>query len=325
MSSTRSKLIELLSKNQHQYISGQHLSNSLKISRSAIWKHMNELKKDGYDIEGVTRKGYRIVSFPEKVSENTIQWGLNTFWAGKKVYYKETIDSTQRLAHQLALDGAEHGTIVIADEQVKGKGRTGRHWQSHKSLGVWMSIILRPNILPYAAPQLTLVTATVIANLIEELTGIRPHIKWPNDILVNDKKIAGILTEMQAEQDKVNYVIIGIGLNVNQLSTDFDHASSYPITSLRMETNETWSLIKIIQQMLQIFESKFDHFMTNGFQEVKKEWEHYGFKMNEQIQIKSGQNNRYGTFLGIAEDGALLIKNEEETIEKIYSAEIMWF
>ena len=325
MSSTRSKLINLLSKSNHDYISGQQLSDALQISRNAIWKHMNELKKDGYEIEGIPKKGYRIISYPNKVSENTIQWGLETSWIGKKVYHRESIDTTQRLAHQLALDGAEHGTIVIADEQTKGKGRTGRHWQSHRSKGVWMSIILRPSILPYKAPQLTLVTATVIASLIKEMTGLTPHIKWPNDILINGKKVAGILTEMQAEQDQINYVIIGIGLNVNQLDSDFEHSVTYPFTSLKIESAKSWSITRIIQSMLKLFEIKYKNFIDNGFNDVKEEWEQYGFKINEKIAIKTNNRTWNGIFLGIAEDGALLIKNDLEKVEKVYSAEIMWF
>src|SRR5690625_4050281 len=166
MSSTRNKLIQILSTSDEKYISGQKLSDELNISRNAIWKHMNELKKDGYVIEGKARKGYRIISYPDKLSENTIQWGLESNWLGSRIYHREQIDSTQRLAHQLALDGAPHGTIVLADEQTKGKGRYGRAWYSEKKKGIWMSMILRPSILPYLAPQLTLLTATVLANML---------------------------------------------------------------------------------------------------------------------------------------------------------------
>src|SRR5690625_1727804 len=325
MSSTRSKLIELLSENEQKYISGQQLSNELNISRSAIWKHMNELKKDGYEIEGKARKGYRIISYPNKLSENTIQWGLSTNWLGKKVHHREVIDSTQKLAHQLALDGVEHGTIVIADEQTDGKGRTGRPWQSNKSQGIWMSIILRPNILPYLAPQLTLLTATVLARVLDDFADITPQIKWPNVILINGKKIAGILTEMQAEQDKVLYVIVGIGLNINQEEKDFEQQLAATSTSLRMETDKNWSLLPIIQQIIHQFEQKYESFIEHGFSKVKNEWEQYGFKINERLQIKSGHKQWEGLFLGIAEDGALLAKNEAGDIEKIYSAEIAWF
>lgn len=325
MSSTRNKLIELLSENPTNYISGQYLSEKLNISRSAIWKHMNELKKDGYVIEAKARKGYRIVSFPNKLSENTLVWGLNTKWLGKTIIHKESIPTTQRLAHELALDGAKHGTVVIADEQTEGKGRVDRKWHSEKGQGIWMSIILRPNILPYLAPQLTLLTATVLADVIDRLTEVRPQIKWPNDILINDKKMAGILTEMQAEQDQVLYVIIGIGININHTKDDFSDELLTKATSLRIETEKKWDMLPIIQEILETFENKYSNFLEQGFDPVKQDWENYGFRLKERLHIKSGNKEWEGIFLGIAEDGALLARKEDGTIEKVYSAEISWF
>lgn len=325
MSSTRNKLIEILSENPTNYISGQYLSERLNISRSAIWKHMNELKKDGYVIEAKARKGYRIVSFPKKLSENTLVWGLNTKWLGKHIVHKESIPTTQRLAHELALDGAEHGTVVIADEQTEGKGRVDRKWHSEKGQGIWMSIILRPNILPYLAPQLTLLTATVLADVIDRLTDVTPQIKWPNDILINDKKMAGILTEMQAEQDQVLYVIIGIGININHTKEDFSEELLSKATSLRIETQKKWDMLPIIQEILETFEKKYSKFLEQGFDPVKNDWENYGFRLQERLHIKSGKKEWEGIFLGIAEDGALLAKKEDGSIEKVYSAEISWF
>lgn len=325
MSSTRNKLIKLLAENKEKYISGQYLSEKLNISRSAIWKHMNELKKDGYEIEGKAKKGYRILSFPNKLSENTISWGLETDWLGKTIIHRESITSTQRLAHELALDGANHGTIVIADEQTKGKGRTDRAWHSEKGKGIWMSIILRPTILPYLAPQLTLLTATVLANVIDSYAKIRPQIKWPNDILIDGKKMAGILTEMQAEQDTVLYVIIGMGININQTKADLPNEISNRATSLQIETEKSWDMLPIIQEIIQTFETKYMHYIDHGFNQVKQTWENYGFRLNERLQIKSGNKLWEGIFLGIAEDGALLAKNENGVIEKVYSGEITWF
>src|SRR5690625_4504204 len=195
-----------------RFISGQALSVALNISRSAIWKHMNELKKDGYQIEAQSNKGYRITGFPEKISENTLKWGLDTVWAGKTIIHKEKVSSTQHIAHDAARKNAAHGTTVIADEQKEGKGRMNRSWQSARDKGIWLSLILRPEIQPQLAPQLTLLTATVLADVLSMHTDTKPMIKWPNDILLNEKKCAGILTELQAEQDQIQYIVIGIGL-----------------------------------------------------------------------------------------------------------------
>lgn len=325
MESTRNKLIELLETNKDSFVSGQSLSETLNISRSAIWKHMKELEKDGYVIEGVSKKGYRIVRSPDKVSENTIQWGLGTNWLGKQIIHKSSIPTTQQVAHQAARDAAPHGTVIIADEQTAGKGRMARPWQSNKNKGIWMSILLKPDILPVMAPQLTLLTATAVADTLIEHTPLTPKIKWPNDIFVNDRKTAGILTEMQAEQDQIQYVVIGIGLNVNQEADDFHEALKSTATSIKLETGENWSIKDLIQKLLSNFEKAYDHFLESGFPAVKQKWESYGYRIGEQILIKTRRDKWEATFLGIAEDGALLTRTESEGIQKIYSAEIEWF
>lgn len=325
MSSTRNKLIQLLAAHKETYISGQMLSDELNISRSAIWKHMNELKKDGYEIEGKANRGYRIISYPNKLSENTISWGLETDWLGKNIVHKETLPTTQRVAHEMALDGARHGSIVIANEQTEGKGRIDRVFHSKKGDGIWMSVVLRPNILPYLAPQLTLLTATVLANVLDRYAGVQPQIKWPNDVLINGKKISGILTEMQAEQDQVLYVIIGIGININQEKTDFPADVQDKVTSLKMATNKAWDIVPLIQEILHTFEIKYNQFIETGFERVKHDWENYGFRLNERLKINTGRETWEGLFLGIAEDGALLAERKPGKIEKVYSGEISWF
>lgn len=325
VSSTRKRLIELLSNQENKYISGQQLSEDLSISRSAVWKQMNHLKKDGYGIEAVENKGYRIVQLPEKVSENTVAWGLDTTWLGHHIIHKQTVASTQRLAHEVALDHSPHGTVIIADEQTEAKGRVNRAWYSDKGTGMWMSFILRPAILPYMAPQLTLLTATVLAEVLDELTDVRPQIKWPNDILIQGKKVAGILTEMQAEQDKIVYVIIGVGMNVNQLQTDFPDDIKDKATSLRAESNKKVELNLLIQRFLEQFEKRYTAYIQEGFGGVKSSWENYGFRMNETLQITNGYQTWEGVFSGIAEDGALLAEKADGSLERVYSGEISWF
>lgn len=325
MSSTRNKLIEILANNTDTYISGERLSNKLNITRSAIWKQMNELKKDGYVIEGKSKVGYRIISFPNKLSENTLKWGLQTDWLGKRIIHKTTTPSTQQVAHQLATDNAVHGTVVIADEQTKGRGRLERKWHSTNEKGIWLSMILRPNLLPYMAPQLTLVTATVLADVLSKYLDVRPQIKWPNDILINNKKVAGILTEMQAEQDYIKYVIIGIGLNVNQDIGELPENIQYGTTSLYIESKKQTNLQQLVQQLLVSFEESYANYIKNGFSNIKQKWESYGFKIGEVIWIKTAQKYEQVIFMGIAKDGALLIKKSTGKTKKIYSGEIDWF
>ncbi|WP_373896154.1 biotin--[acetyl-CoA-carboxylase] ligase [Virgibacillus natechei] len=325
MESTRNKLIKLLAANPDHYISGQLLSERLNISRNAIWKHMKELEKDGYIVEGKSKKGYRITGFPDKLSENTIQWGLNTKWAGKTIIHKKSTPSTQIVAHQAAREGAAHGTVIIADEQTRGRGRMDREWHSAKNKGIWLSIILRPAILPYLAPQLTLLTATVMADVLYKHAYIQPSIKWPNDILINNKKAIGILTEMQAEQDQIQYIVIGIGMNVNQQMNELPQDLQAIATSLQIETNKDWSIKALIQDILLTFEDAYDTFIEKGFSEVKQKWENYGFRIGEYITITTLKEKWGGTFSGIAEDGALILKTSDGEMKKLYSGEIEWF
>jgi BirA family transcriptional regulator, biotin operon repressor / biotin---[acetyl-CoA-carboxylase] ligase len=325
MESTRSKIIHLLSINKDNYISGQEISDQLSISRSAIWKHMKELEKDGYIIEAKRNKGYRIVKSPRKVSENTVQWGLNTEWLGRSIIHKETTTSTQAIAHQLAMDNAPHGTAVIADEQTRGKGRLSREWYSAKNKGIWLSIIMRPLILPYLAPQLTLLTATVLADVLKEELGLNPKIKWPNDIILNDKKVSGILTEMQAEQDQVQYIVIGIGMNVNHEQNEIPDDIKKRATSLYLETGNTLDITKLIQQIFVTFEKSYAEYTQQGFDVIKKRWESYGYRIGEKMKIKTFQKEQDAILLGIAEDGALLAKYNDGSVQKVYSGEIDWF
>ncbi|MFD1038665.1 biotin--[acetyl-CoA-carboxylase] ligase [Virgibacillus byunsanensis] len=323
LESTRNRLIELLANAKEQYISGQNLSEKLNISRSAVWKHMKELEKDGYNIEGVSKKGYRILEYPDKLSANTLQWGLNTKWLGKTIIHKSVTPSTQQVAHQAVQEDAVHGTVIIADEQTKGKGRMNRSWHSAKGKGIWMSIVLKPEIPPHLAPQLTLLSATILAETLAEFTALEPKIKWPNDIFIHNKKTAGILTEMQAEQDQIQYVVIGMGINVNQDVDEIPEDLRGKATSLQIESTNSWNITELIQHILVKFEDAYSKYIENGFSDVKVIWERYGYKIGEIVTIKTMRESWKGKFLGIAEDGALLTTKDGE-IKKLYSAEIEW-
>lgn len=324
MANTRKLLIDILEKRSDQYTSGQILSDQLDISRAAVWKHMKELEKDGYVIQAVSGKGYQIVSHPHKLSANTIKWGLHTKWIGKNLIHKTQISSTQKIAHQLAMDGAKNGTIVVADEQTEGKGRMNRSWHSAKNRGIWMSIILRPEILPIEAPQLTLLAASALAEMMDKIYGIDPKIKWPNDLLIKNKKMAGILTEMQAEQDRINYIVLGIGINVNHDKADIPKELQNHATSLKLETKKEWDIHALIQELLTGFEQEYENFLANGFPEVKKKWERYGYRIGEVMTIKTGKEVYNAELIGIEADGALRVRLNDSREKVLYSAEIQW-
>ncbi|REJ09704.1 biotin--[acetyl-CoA-carboxylase] ligase [Halobacillus trueperi] len=323
MESTRKELIELLN-NVEGHISGQELSDQLGISRTAVWKHMNELKKDGYEIEAVQRRGYKILSSPDKISENTLRWGLGTKWIGHELHHYDQVESTQEIVHQLAKQGKPHGTVVIADEQVKGKGRMSRNWDSPKGKGIWMSVLLRPNLPPVQAPQITLLAATVLARMIAERSALVPQIKWPNDLLINHKKVSGILTEMQAEQDTIQYIVLGMGMNVNQEDREIPADIKYKASSLKIESRQHWNIQQTVQHILRLFEETYERFEANGFASIKKDWEHFGYKIGEEVTISTMKKTWQATLIGIEPDGALRAKSKDGEEEKLYSAEIHW-
>ncbi|KGX92141.1 biotin--acetyl-CoA-carboxylase ligase [Pontibacillus halophilus JSM 076056 = DSM 19796] len=324
MESTRSKLIHLLQDREREYVSGQVLSEALNISRSAIWKHMKELEKDGYTIEAAPRKGYRIVHTPDKLSANTVKWGLETNWLGQRLHHYSSVGSTQLHAHEFAQQNAEHGTVVLADEQTRGRGRLNRSWHSRKGEGVWMSMLLRPEIEPHRAPQMTLLAATVLAEVLKTHCGMKPQIKWPNDILSNGKKLAGILTELQAEHDQIQYIVLGTGINVNHEAEHFPEEIQSIATSVRNETGQSFELTPFIQALLQTFEKRYEEYMEHGFQRIKLRWEAFAYRIGERVVVKTAKREWRALLLGIEPDGALKVCDEDGKEEILYSAEIKW-
>ncbi|MFC0014659.1 MULTISPECIES: biotin--[acetyl-CoA-carboxylase] ligase [Allobacillus] len=323
MESNRTKLIELLSNYSDRYISGERLSEQLGISRSAIWKHMNELKKDGYQIEAVRNKGYRIIGFPDELSASSIQWGLSTKWLGKNLIHRKSIDSTQFLGHDLAREDAPHGTVIIADHQTKGRGRLKRSWHSEDKHGLWFTVILRPTSLePKDATQLTLVAAVALVEAFRQL-GLEVKIKWPNDVFSRRLKLTGILTEMQAEQDQIEYILLGIGMNINQDQDQFPEDLREKVTSLKIETGKSYDLTQVFHEVAQRLEEKYDTFIEEGFEPIKKEWEQHAYRLNEWLTIKTKETFQ-AKFVGIQHDGALLIEDELGRQTALYSAEIYW-
>lgn len=318
----RKKLLEAFTKHDGEYLSGQYLADLIGCSRTAVWKHIEDLRKDGFELEAVRRKGYRIIKTPDNVSANEIRLGLKTEFLGQYIDYHESVDSTQKIAHRLGLENAAEGTVVIADEQVQGKGRMDRVWHSPKSTGVWVSIILRPNIPLPMAPQLTLLTAVAVVQAIEECTNLEPSIKWPNDILINGKKVTGILTELQAEADRIHSVIIGIGINVNQQKSDYPPELQEIATSLSIEKGELINRAELIRAVFSRLEKLYKLYLQNGFQPIKLLWESYAISIGKHITARTLSGNIYGKALGITEDGVLKIEDEDGVIHHIYSADI---
>ena len=225
---TKDQLLVYLKEKRRTWISGELLSDELSVSRSAVWKHIRKLREEGYVIESSPKKGYLLRRDSDLLLPNEIRHGLNTKVFGKKdiEYFKE-IDSTNTKAKDLAQGGAPEGTVVIAEKQTKGRGRRGRTWLSPEGDGIYATLILRPAMSPGEAPRITLMTAVAVAEALLSLIQIDIRIKWPNDILVNGRKLAGILTEITADMDAVNYIVVGLGLNVNNLMLDFSYIMGF--------------------------------------------------------------------------------------------------
>lgn len=321
-SEIRRKLLEAFSEAQGGYVSGQKISDLLGCSRTAVWKHIEELRKEGYELEAIRKKGYKIIGKPNKITSNEIRLGLETKTLGQEIYYYDSVLSTQSIAQELASKGVPEGTIVVADEQTGGRGRMARAWYSPKETGVWMSLILRPKIPIQQTPQLTLIAAVAIVQAIEEVTGLTPHIKWPNDILINNKKAVGILTELQAEADQVHSVIIGMGINVNQKQEYFPEHLQSIATSLAIEKGQPITRAELIQKVLLQFEKYYEQYLNHGFKPIKLLWESYAISLNKMITARTLSGTIKGKAIGINDEGVLLIETEEGRIEHIYSADI---
>lgn len=320
--SVKKQLIAALTREEADFISGQALADMIGCSRTAIWKQIEELRKTGFEIEAVRKKGYRIITTPDQLTENEILFGLETKFIGRNILHYDSLSSTQLYANEAAQAGAPDGTIVIAEEQTGGRGRMAREWHSLKEKGIWMSLIIRPNLPPEKAPQFTLITAIAVARAIEDVTGLEPEIKWPNDILYKGKKITGILTELQGEADKINFLIIGIGINVNHAAEDFPLNVREIATSLGLEKGEKISRVSLMQCILKHFEKYYQLYLEKGFAPLKIIWESYAMGIGKAITARTISGEIVGKAIGITDDGVLKIEDAEGVIHKVYSADI---
>jgi len=312
------KILTLLKK-EKGYLSGEDISEHFGISRAAIWKHIEELRSQGYEIEAAPHLGYRLVSAPDRLLADEIAWELQTKLIGKKIYSFDSLDSTMDFAYELGLKNSPEGTIVCAETQKKGRGRMGRSWASPRYKGIYFSVILRPQIMPNEAPKLTILSAVAVREAIEKISGLNPLIKWPNDILVNDKKVAGILAEMQAETDAVKFVVIGIGINVNT-----DKSLLPPkATSLKEERGEEISRIVLLQEILRLIENYYFLFQDKGFSPIAEEWKKHSAILGHHVKILYHHKTIEGEAVDLDCDGALLVRKDSGFIEKVLAGDVV--
>lgn len=302
------------------YISGQELCNRFGVSRTAVWKAVNQLKEAGYEIEAVQNRGYKLIGIPDRLSKRELESIRKTQWAGCEIFYFPSIDSTNTKASQLAEEGYPTGTLVVAERQESGKGRRGRNWASPEGNGIFMTLILKPEINPNNASMLTLVAALAVSKAITKCTGRPAGIKWPNDIVMNGKKVCGILTEMSAQFDYVNHIVIGIGINVHNES--FPEELSHMATSLYLESKEHFNRAALIEEILEQFEDYYAVYLkTEDLSGLVKEYDISLVNRNQQVKVLDPKEPFEGKAMGITPQGELIVDTWESR-KLVYAGEV---
>lgn len=303
------------------YVSGQQLCEYFGVSRTAVWKVIRQLKEEGYEIEGVKNKGYRIQEVPDVMTAEEVKSRMHTKWIAQNCLYLDSVDSTNNYARRIAEEGAGNGTLVIADEQTGGKGRRGRTWETPKGANIAMTLLLRPKIRPEHASRLTLLMAMAVARGIRSVTGLEAGIKWPNDVVVHGKKVCGILTEMSTEVDYINYVVIGAGINVNQES--FPEEIRHIAGSLSAELGKNISRAELAASIMEELERLYEIFLpTEDLSKLYEEYNQICVNRGHPIRVMEPGHEYNGTTEGINADGELVVQKENGESVCVYAGEV---
>lgn len=309
------------------YVSGQSLCEALGVSRTAVWKYVNQLKEEGYEFDAVSNKGYRIVKYPDIITREEIESMLPEGLAVTNVVYYHETDSTNTRAKQAAEDGEKSGTLFITECQTGGRGRRGRTWESPAGSGIWMSLLLRPEIKPFDASMLTIVAAMGMKDAIEEIIGggtgqggIHCKIKWPNDIVLGDRKICGMLTEMSAETDWINYVVIGIGVNVN--TTEFDDSIKDTASSILLQTGSSVKRSDVVVAFARHFSRYYEKFLKEcNLSGLADDYNKALINVGRDVKIVERDGNFVAKAVGIDETGSLIVEKDGDT-KRIVAGEV---
>lgn len=316
----KGEILKLL-KETDGYISGQEICEKFGVSRTAVWKVINQLKEEGYEIEAVRNKGYVLKSVSDVLSAGELASSIDTKWAAGRIVCFDKTDSTNIQARRLAEEGALHGTLVVTEQQDGGKGRRGRSWTSPPGVGIWMSILLRPQINPISASMLTLIMALAGVKGIREATGIETQIKWPNDLVLNKKKICGILTEMSTELMEIQYVVIGAGFNVNL--EEFPEEIRKTATSLYLETGKRYQRSRIIAKVMEALEEYYDIFIkTEDMSGLIEEYNSHLVNLGNTVCVLDPAGEYRGVSEGINEKGGLIVRLQDNSLKEVISGEV---
>ena len=304
-------------------VSGADLAQQLGVSRAAIWARIEELRKLGYEITANPHQGYRLLSTPDVLHADDLLARLpEHITIGRDIRVFEATNSTNDVAEKLARDGVREGVVVFAEAQTRGRGRLGRTWLSPARKGLWFSVLLRPDLRPQQATQLTVASATALARAIRRQTNLIPEIKWPNDILLGGKKVAGILTELSAELDHVKYLIIGIGVDVNLTSADLPPELRKLATSLRIESGQPVPRPELAAAILQELDADYARVRVGQFEALADEWEAQCTTIGREVTIRIGDRTLRGIAEALDSEGALLLRTQHGRLERIIGGDV---
>lgn len=318
----RETILSLFRQTPDGFVSGERISNDLGVSRTAVWKHIRNLRQAGYQIEAIPSRGYQLQQSPDVLMPEAIQSGLACQLVGSRIISLDEADSTNLLACRLGDEEADDGLVVIADRQSSGKGRMGRRWESPGGVNLYASILLRPPVLPFEAPKLTFLSAVAVCRAIKNCTGLQPTVKWPNDILLNGAKVAGLLNEMSSETDQVHYVVLGIGVNLNMRAEQFPDDLRYPATSLAIATGKAVSRLAFTRSLLQELDGLYQTYLEQGSVPIFTAWTELCDLTGKRVQVDCNNLLIEGTMVGLGDDGALLVRTSAGKIESIYAGDV---
>lgn len=318
------KILDILKSSGGSYVSGEDLCKLADISRAAIWKRIEKLRDEGYDIEASPHLGYRLIGIPDSLIPSEIRWRLKTKIIGREILSYRKVDSTNTIAYELAEKGLKEGAIIVADEQARGRGRQGRFWQSPPNTGIYMSCILRPQMTPNEIPKITLVAAVALARAVREFTGLAAMIKWPNDILIGGKKACGILTEMKAEQDSIDFIILGIGINVNTQPKDLPKSGTSLKSELRhFGRTEGLSRIDLVKKIIEMIEEYYIILKKRGSCPIIEEWKSLSAMLGSRVKVTLAGRAFEALAHDIDPDGALVVRLDSGVLEKVSSGDVV--
>lgn len=315
----KEKILEQLRKNR-DYVSGQELCDLLGVSRTAVWKNIKALKEEGYQIDSVNNRGYKLIMEPDIIDEMRMREFLHTKWLGQNIIYKYQMDSTNIQVKKLGEDEAVNGTVVVTQRQTAGRGRRGKTWISPEG-NCYFSILLRPEIKADRASMITLVSAMALAKAIKQVTELDTRIKWPNDVVANGKKLCGILTESSTDLEYINYVVVGIGININQM--EFDEEIKDKASSIRLETGKEIRRTQLLGAVLKAFEEYYEIFLeTEDLAKLYEEYNSLLVNRGKEVKIIEDDCERVRKAIGIDKKGALVVEDIQGKKEKIISGEV---